>query len=181
MLSPRTTTTGGILTDEAVRKLWTLTAAVADSSVAATTTVAVPTRNSSPTGARPDSKEPIEGGLELIDWWRARGRDPREKLLVFSDAMDIDTIETSFHKFNGQVRVSYGWGTNLTNDFADCDPRGGDTLRAISLVCKVMAAAGRPAVKLSDNPLKATGPDAEIARYSKIFGGAGMKAKPVLV
>src|SRR5579871_1055339 len=43
-------------------------------------------------GARPDSKAPIEGALELIDWWRSRGRNPREKLVVLSDAMDIDSI-----------------------------------------------------------------------------------------
>ena len=133
------------------------------------------------TGARPDSKDPIEAGGELIAWWKSRGKDPRDKLLVFSDAMDIDSIETSFRRFNGEVRVSYGWGTNLTNDFSGCDPRGGDRLNAISLVCKVIEAAGRPAVKLSDNPVKATGPDKEVARYRKIFGGQGMRAKPVLV
>ena len=44
-------------------------------------------------GARPDSKLPIEGARELIDWWKRRGRDPREKLVVLSDAMDIDSIE----------------------------------------------------------------------------------------
>ena len=45
-------------------------------------------------GARPDSKPPIEGSLELIDWWRKRGRDPHEKLVVLSDAMDVDSIES---------------------------------------------------------------------------------------
>ena len=41
---------------------------------------------------------------------------------------------------------------------------------AISLVCKVTEANGRPAVKLSDNPAKATGDPREIARYLKLFG-----------
>ena len=45
-------------------------------------------------GARPDSKLPIAGARELIDWWKRRGRDPREKLVVLSDAMDVDSIET---------------------------------------------------------------------------------------
>jgi nicotinate phosphoribosyltransferase len=31
---------------------------------------------------------------------------------------------------------------------------------------------GRPAVKLSDNPAKATGEPEEIARYLRVFGGA---------
>jgi nicotinate phosphoribosyltransferase len=38
------------------------------------------------------------------------------------------------------------------------------------LVCKVTSANGRPAVKLADNPEKATGDPAEIARYLKLFG-----------
>ena len=44
-------------------------------------------------GARPDSKLPIAGARELIEWWKQRGRDPREKLIVLSDAMDVDSIE----------------------------------------------------------------------------------------
>ena len=44
-------------------------------------------------GARPDSKLPIAGARELIEWWKQRGRDPREKLVVLSDAMDVDSIE----------------------------------------------------------------------------------------
>jgi nicotinate phosphoribosyltransferase len=133
------------------------------------------------TGARPDSKPPVEAGEELVAWWGLRGVDPREKLIVFSDGMDIDTIEETFRHFLGRVRVSYGWGTNLTNDFRGCAPRGGHALDPISLVCKVVSAAGRPAVKLSDNALKASGRPDEVARYQAVFGSAGMAAHPVLV
>ena len=41
-------------------------------------------------GARPDSKPPLEASRELIAWWKGRGRDPKEKLIVLSDAMDIE-------------------------------------------------------------------------------------------
>jgi nicotinate phosphoribosyltransferase len=41
------------------------------------------------TGFRPDSAPPIAGGEEIIKWWKQKGRDPREKLLVFSDGMDV--------------------------------------------------------------------------------------------
>jgi nicotinate phosphoribosyltransferase len=126
------------------------------------------------TGARPDSKPPIEGGDEFIEWWRDRGHDPREKLLILSDGMDIDSIERTFAHFKGRVRVSYGWGTNLTNDLRGCSPRGGRALDPISLVCKVVEVDGRPAVKLSDNPTKATGPKDDVARYMRIFGDQGM-------
>jgi nicotinate phosphoribosyltransferase len=133
-------------------------------------------------GARPDSKEPIAGAEELIAWWKSRGRNPREKLMVLSDAMDIDSIEASARALRGRVNLSFGWGTNLTNDFKGCAPAGVDgELAAISIVCKVAEADGRPAVKLSDNPNKALGPADEIDRYRRVFGAAGMQAAPVLV
>ncbi len=133
-------------------------------------------------GARPDSKLPIAGARELVEWWKRRGRDPREKLIVLSDAMDVDSIEESVRALRGQVNLSFGWGTNLTNDFVGCAPAGVDgQLKAISLVCKVVGADGRPAVKLSDNPNKVMGPADEVQRYRRVFGLAGMKAEPVVV
>jgi nicotinate phosphoribosyltransferase len=134
------------------------------------------------TGARPDSKPPIEAAEELIAWWESRGQDPRRKLMVLSDGMDVDTIETAVRHLRGRVGVSIGWGTNLTNDFRGCVPTGEDhRLDALSLVCKVVEADGRPAVKLSDNPRKATGPAEEVERYRRVFGEAGMVPQPVRV
>jgi nicotinate phosphoribosyltransferase len=122
------------------------------------------------TGARPDSKPPIEGAEQLIAWWQERGRDPREKLIILSDAMEIDSIETAVRHLRGRVQVSIGWGTNLTNDFIDCVPNGSrHDLAPPSLVCKVAEVEGRPAVKLSDNPAKFSGPSSEIARYERVF------------
>ncbi|WP_312796486.1 nicotinate phosphoribosyltransferase [Tianweitania sp.] len=122
------------------------------------------------TGFRPDSAPPIEGGEKILTWWKEHGRDPREKLLIFSDGLDVDTIIDTYKHFEGRVRMSFGWGTNLTNDFEGCLPVDSDRLDPISLVCKVTEANGRPAVKLSDNPNKATGEPSEIARYIKLFG-----------
>ena len=133
------------------------------------------------TGFRPDSAPPIAGGEQIIRWWQQQGRDPRGKLLIFSDGMDIDTIEQTYRHFHGRVRTSFGWGTNLTNDFRGCDPDGAAGLEPISLVCKVTSANGRPAVKLSDNPAKATGNAAEIERYLRIFGTADHIASAVMV
>jgi nicotinate phosphoribosyltransferase len=130
-------------------------------------------------GFRPDSAPPIEGGEAIMAWWRAHGKDPRDKLLVFSDALDVDAIEQAYRHFDGRVRMSFGWGTNLTNDFAGCAPRPNDGLAAISLVCKVSEAEGRPAAKLSDNPAKAVGNAEELARYLRIFGTEGRTERPV--
>jgi nicotinate phosphoribosyltransferase len=125
------------------------------------------------TGFRPDSAPPVAGGEMILAWWRSKNIDPRDKLLVFSDALDAEAIESTYRHFQGKVRISFGWGTNLTNDFEGCAPYPNDGLRAISLVCKVSEANGRPAVKLSDNPRKAVGQPAELDRYLRIFGAEG--------
>ncbi|WP_263383400.1 nicotinate phosphoribosyltransferase [Granulicella arctica] len=122
------------------------------------------------TGQRIDSKDPILAGDEYIAWLEARGRDPRKKLLIASDGLDVEEILRLHTYFNGRIRFSSGWGTLLTNDFRDCHPRGETVLDPISLVCKLMTVNGRSAVKLSDNPRKATGPTEEIARYRQVFG-----------
>jgi nicotinate phosphoribosyltransferase len=131
------------------------------------------------TGFRPDSAPPIEGGERIIAWWKSKGKDPRDKLLVFSDALDVDTIEETYRHFRGRVRMSFGWGTNLTNDFDDCSPLPNEKLAAISLVCKVSEANGRPAVKLADNPNKGVGDAREIERYLRVFGNADRVGKEV--
>ncbi|APH73943.1 nicotinate phosphoribosyltransferase [Aquibium oceanicum] len=133
------------------------------------------------TGFRPDSAPPIEGGERIIAWWKQHGRDPREKLIVFSDGLDVETIERAYHHFHGKVRMTFGWGTNLTNDFEGCAPVEIEGLKPISIVCKVSEANGRPAVKLSDNPEKATGDPAAIARYLRVFGTEERVAKPLRV
>jgi nicotinate phosphoribosyltransferase len=133
------------------------------------------------TGFRPDSAPPIPAGERIIGWWRDHGRDPRTKLLIFSDGMDVASIEQTYRHFDGQVRMSFGWGTNLTNDLRGCDPGGGSALDPISLVCKVAAVNGRPAVKLSDNPAKASGDPAALHRYARLFGSAGREQRPLEV
>jgi nicotinate phosphoribosyltransferase len=133
------------------------------------------------TGFRPDSAPPIEAGERIVAWWKKKDVDPAKKLLIFSDGLDVDTIIETYKHFEGKVRMAFGWGTNLTNDFEDCAPTPTDRLDAISLVCKVTEANGRPAVKLSDNPEKATGDPKEIERYIKVFGDKGRVRQKVWV
>lgn len=135
------------------------------------------------TGLRPDSKPPMEAMQEYLDYLAAKGRDPMKKIIIFSDGMDIDSIESTFRDGRGKIgAISYGWGTNLTNDFRNCSPlSNGDDFKPISLVCKVSEVDGRPAVKLSDNPSKAMGERSEVERYLRVFGGAGLAEQAVLV
>lgn len=136
------------------------------------------------TGFRPDSKEPIPAVMEYVQWCEEREQDPMEKIAILSDGMDIDSIESCVRFLADKVdRTPIGWGTNLTNDFTNCASSDVYSLglKPISLVCKVYEANGRPAVKLSDNPSKATGPRAEVERYMRVFGTDGMDMRDVKV
>ena len=159
------------------------------------------------TGQRIDSKSPYIGGDEYIEWLKARSRDPRNKLIIASDALDVDQILGLHAYFGGtlaggataaefrsaadfldrrkwtpgrRIRFSAGWGTLLTNDFRGCDPTGGNGFDPVSLICKVSDVEGRQAVKLSDNYAKALGPPSEIERYRRVFGTAGVSNVPVI-
>jgi len=131
------------------------------------------------TGIRIDSGDPAIGAELAIRWWTERGEDARQKLVIFSDGLDVDRIEALHAKFRGRVKVSFGWGTMLTNDFRGLVSE--DRLAPFSLVCKALSANGRPTVKLSDNPAKAMGPAAEIARYKRVFGVSAQTAEAVVV
>src|SRR6516165_3360242 len=159
------------------------------------------------TGQRIDSKDPFAAGDEYIAWLAQRKRDPRQKLFIASDSLDVDTILGLHAHFSGtirngaspadfreasdfldqrkwipeqRIRFSAGWGTLLTNDFRNCNPQGGADFDPVSLVCKLNDANGRPAVKLSDNFEKALGPRDEIERYQRVFGLAGVAHSPIL-
>jgi nicotinate phosphoribosyltransferase len=160
------------------------------------------------TGQRIDSMDPYVAGDEYIAWLERRGRDPQQKRLIASDALDVEQIlglhayfagrlrngatPGDFHQASDfldkskwvpdrRIRFSVGWGTFLTNDFRNCNPQGGESFNPVSLVCKLTEVEGRPAVKLSDNYRKALGPPAEVERYRRVFGTAGVADLPVLV
>lgn len=105
-------------------------------------------------GVRHDSGDPIEFGERLIKFYEQKGIDPMSKMLVFSDGLDIDTIVSLNKHFKDRVKVSFGWGTTLTNDLG---------LKPLNIVVKathVKTAEGQQAntVKLSDNAGKHLGP-----------------------
>jgi len=131
------------------------------------------------TGIRIDSGDPATGAETAIRWWKERGEDPTEKLIIFSDGLDVEKIIELHSKFSGRVRVSFGWGTMLTNDFRGLVPN--DALAPFSLVCKAVSANGNPTVKLSDNPKKAMGPAEEIQRYKRVFGVGDQVSQDVVV
>ena len=112
-------------------------------------------------GLRHDSGDPFEFGERAVRFYEDCGIDPKEKLLIFSDGLELDTILALSGRFHGRVKLSFGWGTNLTNDMG-IDP--------IAIVVKAVEACGTRTVKLSDNLAKATGSQEDIERFKRIFG-----------
>jgi nicotinate phosphoribosyltransferase len=98
---------------------------------------------------------------------------------IFPYSAPHNSKSTLSAQFSGRVRVSFGWGTLLTNDFRGLVP--GDGLAPFSVVCKAVSANGRPTVKLSDNPNKAMGPSGEIERYKRVFGVGEQERVEVVV
>lgn len=131
------------------------------------------------TGIRVDSGDPARAAEVAIKWWSEKGEDPRQKLVIFSDGLDVAKIEDLHRQFAGRIKVSFGWGTMLTNDFSGL--ADSDALAPFSLVCKAVAANGRPTVKLSDNPNKAMGPVDQIARYKRVFGVGAQQGQDLIV
>jgi nicotinate phosphoribosyltransferase len=68
------------------------------------------------TGQRIDSKDPYIGGDEYIEWLKARGRDPQEKRVIASDALDVDDILGLHAYFGGTLASGYAAAT-AKNDF----------------------------------------------------------------
>ncbi|MEO9460165.1 MAG: nicotinate phosphoribosyltransferase [Lentilitoribacter sp.] len=120
------------------------------------------------TGIRIDSGNPEKVAEYALEWWEKRGEDPKEKLLIFSDGLDAPEIKRLHDLFAHRCKVSFGWGTMLTNDFKNLVED--NALAPFSLVCKATSANGQPTVKLSDNPRKAMGPQDQLDRYKRVFG-----------
>lgn len=111
-------------------------------------------------GLRQDSGNPFEFGKRAIEWYKSHGVDPKEKIIVFSDGLDVVKIVDIYRAFEGKIKISFGWGTNLGNDIG---------IKPLSLVIKLVESYGQGTVKLSDNIAKAIGKPEDIEQFKKIF------------
>ena len=101
-------------------------------------------------GARQDSGDPFVWAQAMIDHYRANRIDPTTRRLIFSDALDIPKAIAIWQRFRDQAQVSFGIGTNLTNDTGHAP---------INIVIKMTECNGQPVVKLSDSPGKVISTD----------------------
>lgn len=94
--------------------------------------------------------------------------DPRTKSIVFSDSLDFDRALEIHNYFKDRIGVSFGIGTNLTNDVGTSKP--------LNIVMKLKTFQVNPrqhiyrCVKLSDVPGKEIGDPDEVHSYKVILG-----------
>lgn len=113
-------------------------------------------------GMRHDSGDPIAWGERVIAHLHRNRVDPRTKLLVFSDGLDVDEVLRLYRHFSGRCKVAFGVGTNLTNDVG-AEP--------LPIVIKMIRCNGQPVAKVSDDPGKGMSDDPGYLTYlHQVFG-----------
>lgn len=118
-------------------------------------------------GVRHDSGDPIEFGEKIIKHYKSLGIDPMSKTIVFSDGLDVPkAIEISEH-FVNRIKISFGIGTNLSND------TGVTPLNMVIKLSGIYDRWGRfiHAVKLSDDVGKHTSDSQEAIENCKFSFG----------
>ena len=96
-------------------------------------------------GTRHDSGDPFAWGEKVLAHYQANRVDPRSKILVFSDALDLPRVMQLYRHFRGRCQLAFGVGTNLTNDVGPTP---------LQIVIKMVRCNGQPVAKLSDSPGK---------------------------
>jgi len=110
------------------------------------------------TGVRHDSGDPLTFTDKIIDHYKKLGIDPTTKTIVYSDGLNPEMVVKLQDYRMGEIRKSYGIGTNLTNDI--------DGVKPMNIVIKLLEINGMSAVKLSDSPTKHVG-DEETIKFIK--------------
>ena len=113
-------------------------------------------------GTRHDSGDPFAWGEKVLAHYQANRVDPRTKVLVFSDGLDIPRVMQLYAHFRGRCLLAFGVGTNLTNDVGPTP---------LQIVIKMIRCNGQPVAKLSDSPGKNMCEDpAYVAYLRQVFG-----------
>jgi len=107
-------------------------------------------------GVRHDSGDPFEWGEKLIAHYRSMRVDPRSKVMVFSDQLNVPLSIRLFEHFRDRSQVAFGIGTNLTNDLG---------YTPLQIVMKMVRCNGQPVAKLSDTPAKNMCDDEAYLKY----------------
>lgn len=96
-------------------------------------------------GVRHDSGDPFIWGERHIRNYERLGIDPKTKVLLWSDGLNVRLCEELLKAFHGKVKIAFGIGTDFTNDLG---------VKPLQLVMKAVQVNGRPVAKISDSPGK---------------------------
>jgi len=107
-------------------------------------------------GVRHDSGDPFQWGEKLIAHYQRMRIDPRTKVMVFSDSLNVPLAIRLFRYFGSRSQTAFGIGTNLTNDLG---------YPSLQLVIKMTRCNGQPVAKISDEPRKAMDYDPSYVAY----------------
>ncbi|HEY6975920.1 MAG TPA: nicotinate phosphoribosyltransferase, partial [Chitinophagaceae bacterium] len=67
-------------------------------------------------GVRHDSGDPLKFADQTIEHYQKLGIDPLSKTIIFSDALNYEKVARITAHCKGRIGVSFGIGTNFTND-----------------------------------------------------------------
>ncbi|MFC5741719.1 nicotinate phosphoribosyltransferase [Dyella tabacisoli] len=107
-------------------------------------------------GTRHDSGDPFDWGERVLAHYAANRVDPRSKVLVFSDGLNIPKVMQLYAHFRDRCQLAFGVGTNLTNDVGPTP---------LNIVIKMIRCNGQPVAKLSDSPGKNMCEDSAYVTY----------------
>jgi nicotinate phosphoribosyltransferase len=110
-------------------------------------------------GVRHDSGDPFKFGEKIISHYKKLGIDPKTKSIVFSDGLTFEKAIELLNRFRGRINISFGIGTNLTNDFPNSDP--------LQIVIKMTRCNGSPTAKISDSNGKTMCDNTQFIAYLK--------------
>ncbi|MCO8053912.1 nicotinate phosphoribosyltransferase [Acinetobacter towneri] len=112
-------------------------------------------------GLRHDSGDPYVWGDKAYAHYKKLKIDSKTKMLTFSDGLNVEKAWALHQYFKDRFQVSFGIGTNLTNDM-------GKT--ALNIVLKLVECNGQSVAKLSDSPGKTmTDNDTFLAYLRQVF------------
>ncbi|KAF9000761.1 nicotinate phosphoribosyltransferase [Cyathus striatus] len=122
-------------------------------------------------GLRQDSGDPFTFGPRVFKMYEDLGIDPSTKLIVYSDALNIEKAIRLKQQCNelGLKKVSFGIGTFLTNDFRTTSSGGTEKSKALNMVIKLSSVDGKPCVKISDDLTKNTGDKATVEHVKRMY------------
>lgn len=115
-------------------------------------------------GVRHDSGDPFKFVDKIVSHYKKLKIDPISKVIIFSDGLDYELANKIKEYCVSKIKSSFGIGTHFTNDVG---------VKPLNIVIKMsqllVGSDWVDCVKLSDNPIKHSGPIEEVNLSKEIL------------